>query len=106
MKRRKRVRDLEQAFQLKFVTIVCALFAPPFDEQLLFPLLEGDFDRDGVRSSFCFLVFFKWKHAVFRQVYGDVKQILAVFSFEQATSSFTDHSLSPRLHPRLKSKSV
>jgi hypothetical protein len=104
-RREKQVVNLPFSKGTRFV-IWCCLVAPFLNEQFLFSLLECDLDRNCVSSAFGLLVFSERKHAVLSQVHWEIKQIFAVFSSEQAASSFADHLFSPRLHSGLKNNAV
>lgn len=59
-------------------------FFPVFDSYFVVSELERDLHPYGAFS-------FYWKHTVFRQVQGNINQVLAVFSSEQPSFSFRNH---------------
>jgi hypothetical protein len=88
--------DKESLFSKSLSLFDCGLF-PLLYQQLVFSELEGYFHKHRVRA-------FERKHAVFGEVLRQVDQVLSVLPSEQATSSVTNHLLTPRFNFQFKVK--
>jgi len=79
------VRAAYISIYLKIVLVLWLLCACPFlDEQFAVAQNKAYFDKNGVAAL-------EREHAVFREVFGQVNYVFAVFSSKQSSFSFANH---------------